>query len=401
MGESNKKNETRKCLNCTNLIATDPSIFCHACEKWTHGHSAKVSKEQMELLEQIEGAMWFCDKCRCYVKRSIQTRLTEFKAEVDKKLTDVRDLVKQTIAKHNETTEKLFEEVHEAAKRTAKQIEQGQTNTSGASYASALGQTNHTLQTGSQNYIIPQRNPEHILIASSTFNFRDSVQTKKQFTKHFPFKRLIHVFNTTRRNVHLDFESKEEADEILEYWKPEFLGDSTKIRRALSTEKPNRAVIIKKVPLDVTDEMIQSRLDIQFTNATATRYIKRDSTKLGTVKIVLKSENDLGKALHQGLLIDFIYYKSKHFVQNGKQIVRCFRCQKFGHISAKCHSAENCGHCIENHLLRYCPNENQESKCANYNLKNPANYIQCDVYFKQLQTVRKCSGLDQSTPHNG
>ena len=72
------------------------------------------------MLEQIAGAMWFCDKCRCYVKSSAQTRFTEFKPEeIDQKLTAVRDLVKQTVAKHDETTEKLIEEVHEAAKRTA------------------------------------------------------------------------------------------------------------------------------------------------------------------------------------------------------------------------------------------------------------------------------------------
>ena len=55
------------------------------------------------------------------------------------------------------------------------QIEQAQTNTSETSYARALGQTSQTLQTGSQKYITPQRNPEHILIASSTFNFRDCI----------------------------------------------------------------------------------------------------------------------------------------------------------------------------------------------------------------------------------
>ena len=276
MGERNKKIKTRKCLNCTNLIGTDPSIFCHACEKWTHGHCAKVSKEQIVLVEQIDGSMWFCDKCRCYVKGSIQTGPTEFKAEIDQKLTAVKDLVKQTIANHEETTGKLVEEVHEAAKRTAKQIEQAQTISSGARYARALGETSHTLQSGSQKYLTPQRNPEHILIASSTFNFRDSVQIKKEFAKHFPLKRLIHAFNTTRGNVHLEFVSKEEADEVFEKWKLEFVGDSTKIRRAISTEKPNRAVIIKKVPLDVTDEMIQSCLDTQFADAKATRFIKRD-----------------------------------------------------------------------------------------------------------------------------
>ena len=88
-------------------------------------------------------------------------------------------------------------------------------------------------------------------------------------------------------------------------------------------------------------------------------------------------------------------------MQNGLQIVRCFKCQKFGHISAKCQSAEKCGHCSENHLIRDCPNKNQESKCANCNLKHPTKYTQCDVCNKQLQIVLKFRGLDQSTPHNG
>ena len=375
MGERKKKNKTRKCLNCTNLVGTDSSIFCHACEKWTQGHCTKVSKEQTELLEQIEGTMWFCDKCRCYAKRSIQTGLTEFKAEVDPKMTVVKDLVKQTIAKNDETTEKLVEVWHEAVKTTAKQIEQAQTNTSRASYAKAVGQTSHTLQTGSHKYITPQRNLEHILIASSTFNFKDSVQIRKEFAKHFPLKRLTHAFNTTRGNVHLELVSKEEAEEVFEKWKPEFLGDSTKIRRVLSMEKPNRAVIIKKVPLDVNDERIQSCLDTQFKDAKSARFIKRDSTKLRTVKIVLKSENDLGEALHQGLFINSIYYKTIPFVQKGIQIIRCFKCQKLGQISAKCQSGEKCGHCSENHLFRYCPNKNQGSKCANCNLNHPANII--------------------------
>ena len=91
VGERNKKNKTKNCLNCSILVGTDPSIFCHACKNWTHGHCAKVSKEQIELLEQIEDAIWFCDKCRCYAKRSIQKGLTEFKAEVDQKLTVVKN----------------------------------------------------------------------------------------------------------------------------------------------------------------------------------------------------------------------------------------------------------------------------------------------------------------------
>ena len=171
------------------------------------------------------------------------------------------------------------------------------------------------------------------------------------------------------------------------------------IRRAISTEKTNRAVIIKKVPLDVTDEMIERCLDTQFTDTKATLFVMRDSTKVGTVKIVLTSEKGLGKDLQPGLFPDSIYYKTIAFVQNGIQIVRCFKCHKFDHISAKCQSAEKCGHCSENHLFRDCPNKNQESKCAKCNLKHPANYTQCDVYIKQLQAVMISRELEKSTPH--
>ena len=132
------------------------------------------------MLKQIEGAVWFCDKNRCCVKSSIQTGLTEFKAVIVHKLSAVRDLVKQTIAKHDKTTEKLVEEVHQAAKKTAKQTVQAQTNTSGARYARALGQTSHTFQTVSQKNITLQRSTELILIVSITFNLRDSVQIKKR-----------------------------------------------------------------------------------------------------------------------------------------------------------------------------------------------------------------------------
>ena len=67
-------------------------------------------------------------------------------------------------------------------------------------------------------------------------------------------------------------------DKVFENWKLEFLGYSTEIKRALSTEKPNRSVAIKKVPLNVTDEMIQRYLDTPFTDAKAKRFIKRDLT---------------------------------------------------------------------------------------------------------------------------
>ena len=58
MGERNKKKRKRENVSIAqNWLVLIHLFFCHACEKWTHWHCAKVSNEQIELLEQIEGAM--------------------------------------------------------------------------------------------------------------------------------------------------------------------------------------------------------------------------------------------------------------------------------------------------------------------------------------------------------
>ena len=95
-----------------------------------------------------------------------------------------------------------------------------------------------------------------------------------------------------------------------------------------------------------------------------------------------------------------LYYKTIASVQNGIQIIRCFKCQKFGHISTKYQSGEKCGHCSEDHLFRDCPNKNQESKCANCTQINGEVYLstlpkQHDWPFliKEAPGIANLSGL--------
>ena len=52
---------------------------------------------------------------------------------------------------------------------------------------------------------VPKKDPNKILIASSTNRFRDSIEIKREFAKLFPLKRLVFAFNTARGNIHLEF----------------------------------------------------------------------------------------------------------------------------------------------------------------------------------------------------
>ena len=111
----------------------------------------------------------------------------------------------------------------------------------------------------------------------------------------------MYAFNTTRGNIHLEFASKEEADEVYDSWQPKYLGEASIVRKITNTGKPNRAVIIKGVPKELTDKEIQNSLNEQFDGSKGTRFEKIDSTVLGTVKIVLKTDGDVQKALEHDL----------------------------------------------------------------------------------------------------
>ena len=79
------------------------------------------------------------------------------------------------------------------------------------------------------------------LLVTSSSNFSNSVTNEKEFAK-----RLTYAFT-----------NETEATEVFEKWVPTFLGNESKIRRPSEVEKPNKTVIIKKVPIDIDNSQNQ------------------------------------------------------------------------------------------------------------------------------------------------
>ena len=73
----------------------------------------------------------------------------------------------------------------------------------------------HKLQMKSpKNVEKTERDPETILIANPSKNFRDSMAIKKEFAKYLPLKKLVYAFTTARGNIQLQFMSPEEEYSI-------------------------------------------------------------------------------------------------------------------------------------------------------------------------------------------
>ena len=161
----------------------------------------------------------------------------------------------------------------------------------------------------------------------------DTLQVYYKYKTRYNFYSIQE--STVRSNIHLEFLTESEATENFEKWDPIILGNQSKIRRANEIEKPNRTASIKRVRTDIDD--FDKALSIQnhhsFDNVNVMRFKKRDQTKLATVRVNFKTVNDVEKALKQGLSLNSLFYKPKRFEHRTTTKLRCFKCQKFEHIS--------------------------------------------------------------------
>ena len=93
------------------------------------------------------------------------------------------------------------------------------------------------------------------MIGSGNYKFKDSVELKKAFAKDGPKKKLVLPFKTARGKMHLEFLSPEEADEVLDNWRPNYFGTGTTIRK-VGERSDCWSAVIKGVPTELQNEKL-------------------------------------------------------------------------------------------------------------------------------------------------
>lgn len=101
--------------------------------------------------------------------------------------------------------------------------------------------------------------------------------------------------------------------------------------------------------------------------------------------------------------IGYVSYPVRPFVPPP---LRCFKCQKYGHVSAVCRGNQRCARCGGNHEYGKC-GEGVKAKCCNCGGEHSAGFGGCIVHKQavKIQNVRITEGLTyaeatQKTKHN-
>ena len=109
------------------------------------------------------------------------------------------------------------------------------------------------------------------------------------------------------------------------------------------------------------------------------KFDKAQQEKIDTESIIIEYSQNIEFPLHM-----YFGYKRITVKQFIPHPVRCFKCQKYGHISKNCRGTTICPICSNNHTFDNCDNK-QNVKCCNCGLKHSAGYKGCEEFIKAKQ----------------
>jgi len=103
-------------------------------------------------------------------------------------------------------------------------------------------------------------------------------------------------------------------------------------------------------------------------------------------------------ALQTGLIWDSEYKKTELY-DRACRIQECFKCHKYGHISAQCGGTKKCGICAEGHRSEDCPSTDLGSstrKCASCGGPHKARDNKCPEFQKEMVRVQLARNIKQT-----
>jgi len=148
---------------------------------------------------------------------------------------------------------------------------------------------------------------------------------------------------------------------------------------AITLGKPSFSIkgVIMGIPHDVEDKEIQDYLKSQGITA-AKRIMKRVSGQLQkTTAILLSFSKKMPESINFG-------YEKKRVRPYVPPVIRCFKCQQYGHGTDQCHGRVRCPACSQGHEWKECPNKSAP-KCARCGGAHSAAYMGCPKYKEAKQ----------------
>ncbi|XP_035984310.1 uncharacterized protein LOC118557929, partial [Fundulus heteroclitus] len=138
--------------------------------------------------------------------------------------------------------------------------------------------------------------------------------------------------------------------------------------------------VITGVPLDMTVEEIKQEIKGGKVMEVTRIKHKRDGVVKDTMAIILMFED----VVPESVQIGYINYRVREYIPNP---IRCFVCQRMGHVAKECKGKMRCARCGGSHEYGKC-DKDAKVKCCNCGGEHSAAYGGCIVQREARQAQR-------------
>lgn len=106
-----------------------------------------------------------------------------------------------------------------------------------------------------------------------------------------------------------------------------------------------------------------------------------ESIKIPVFVVTFPAETPIKEIVKIRRLCYMVIHWEKY--KNNREVLQCYNCQAFGHVSNNCHRKPNCLKCAGEHNTRDCPTKDKIDipKCINCGGAHVASDVNCPVYL--------------------
>ena len=259
------------------------------------------------------------------------------------------------------------------------------------SNTSALSEPSHTV-----NNSTPVRatvDPRKTVIISRDIDktvAKGSDKIRSSFNSLFRDMKIKHCFVSKGGSIFIELDSEEDATSVQNAWKKEFFTNPN-VNNAVTSctlfAKIQNSIILKGVSPDITDDELTNMLSSKYPSAKTKRFIKRDGTRLTTVKVDFTDLQHKQSAMTDGITLGHTIISPENYIPK-QRIIQCYNCFKYGHVAKLCHQNHpTCQICAGHHSQDDC--HQQSTKCRNcLSTNHYATSKDCPVYNEALQMIK-------------
>ena len=192
---------------------------------------------------------------------------------------------------------------------------------------------------------------------------------------------IKHCRLTASGSIMFEFDDEDTAQAVQANWLSTYFGGNKGMKIPGDF---NTVAMVKHVYDDYNEEDMRRDISETYPSITNCEFQKRRSDKSfnGMIKITFCSRDEMMQVIEDKFKLGNQRYIVEEYRRKSR-VIKCSKCQGWGHVHRYCKNPPKCGKCAEKHESKTCT-ITTGFKCAHCKKDHQAGSFDCQVYREKL-----------------